>query len=121
MRVRFEELSDALDVERQRNLKQSDALDLAEAARSTALRAAAIAQAKALESDPGNKLSVTEALDRADALKRQANVILADTRYPEAVEHYTIGIQVCRDSKNYPNDVRMLMSTTKGGRCDTLI
>lgn len=39
-------------------------------------------------------LSVKEALERAEVLKKRANEVLADTRYPEAVEHYTLGIKV---------------------------
>lgn len=36
-----------------------------------------------------------EALERAEALKKQANTVLVDTRYPEAVEQYTLAIKVC--------------------------
>lgn len=39
-------------------------------------------------------LSVKEALEKAETLKKRANAVLADTRYPEAVEHYTLGIKV---------------------------
>ncbi len=35
-----------------------------------------------------------EALERAEALKKRANTVLVDTRYPEAVEQYTLGIKV---------------------------
>ncbi|CAN0352712.1 unnamed protein product [Ascophyllum nodosum] len=39
-------------------------------------------------------LPVREALDKAEALKKRANAVLADTRYPEAVGQYTLGIKV---------------------------
>lgn len=35
-----------------------------------------------------------EALERAEALKKRANTVLVDTRYPEAVEQYTLAIKV---------------------------
>lgn len=43
---------------------------------------------------PRALMSVDEALDRAEALKKRANMVLTDTRYPEAVEQYTLGIKV---------------------------
>lgn len=43
-----------------------------------------------------SRFSVKEALERAEALKKRANTVLVDTRYPEAVEQYTLAIKVCR-------------------------
>lgn len=40
-----------------------------------------------------------EALERAEALKKRANTVLVDTRYPEAVEQYTLGIKVRSGSR----------------------
>lgn len=43
---------------------------------------------------PPPRFSIQEAMDRAEALKKRANTVLVDTRYPEAVEQYTLAIQV---------------------------
>lgn len=45
-------------------------------------------------SDFCSSFTIPQALERAEALKKRANTVLADTRYPEAVEQYTLGIKV---------------------------
>lgn len=77
-------------------LQLEEAKHKKELAAERAATVAAQAELKALvDGGAGGKLlSVKEALERAESLKKRANEVLADTRYPEAVEHYTLGIKV---------------------------
>ncbi|CAM9416812.1 unnamed protein product [Ectocarpus sp. 6 AP-2014] len=102
MRVTLEALEQALDRETARNAKclaaaQKEATDAKAAAKAKVVEAAAAAEVEALsrgQDGSGGSFSIPEALERAEALKKRANTVLADTRYPEAVEQYTLGIKV---------------------------
>lgn len=100
VRIAVKALDQALERERARHDKALGkgraALAAAELATATATAAAASAEAGSRIGAGGRSgaLPVKEALEQAEALKKQANMILADTRYPEAVEQYTLGIKV---------------------------
>lgn len=100
MRAALKTLDRVLEREKTRHdtalAKERAALAAAEVATAAATAAAASAEAglRVGSGGSGVALPVKEALERAEALKKRANMILADTRYPEAVEQYTVGIKV---------------------------
>lgn len=64
------------------------------AAEAVAEAAIGTAEVRALADSAGKGFPLKEALERAEALKKRANTVLADTRYPEAVDQYTLAIKV---------------------------
>ncbi|CAM9142851.1 unnamed protein product [Pylaiella littoralis] len=105
MRATLDKLQQALERERARSKRdlaaaKKAAVEAKEAAKAQAVEAAAAAEVEALNGGgqggggSGGRFSVREALERAEALKKRANAVLVDTRYPEAVEQYTLGIKV---------------------------
>ena len=88
-------LDAALEREKASNKKDVAAERAARIAAEAAAEAAVSeAEVKALAYNAKEGLSLKEALERAESLKKRANTILADTRYPEAVEKYTLAIEV---------------------------
>ncbi|CAM9117852.1 unnamed protein product [Scytosiphon promiscuus] len=102
MRSALKTLEQALQLEKKRyelelSAAKEAAVEAKEAAKAQAVEAAAAAEVRALsagQDGSGGRFSIQEALERAEALKKRANTVLVDTRYPEAVEQYTLAIQV---------------------------
>lgn len=126
MHIAVKNLDQALERERARHRKAlgkgRTALAAAELATAAATAAAASAEAGSRIGGGGKSgaLPVKKALEQAEALKKQANIILADTRYPEAVEQYSLGIKVSCVSESR-GKIRDVPCTSTADRCVRVI